>query len=181
MTLCTPTRLGSFRPLPFRTVTPPPSGLDPGARLRHELVALLRGGQAHVGPVALDGVPPGRVHERARGWTHSLYDLLWHLRMAQADILEFATSADYQDKDWPAAYWPERDAAAGDWDRQRAAFLADLDALADLARTADLTAELAWAPGYTPLRQILVAADHNAHHLGQVVALRRHLGLWPPA
>ena len=48
-----------------------------------------------------------------------------------------------------------------------------------LAHTADLFAELPWAPGYTPLRELLLAADHNGYHLGQVVALRRRLGLWP--
>ncbi len=158
----------------------PPRDLAPDARLRHELAALLRGGQAHVGPRALDGVPAHRVDDRAEGLPHSLYALLWHLRMAQADLLEYATSADYEAKDWPADYWPDAPAAPGAWDRERAAFLRDLDALVRLAETADLTAELAHAPGYTVLRQLLVAADHNAHHLGQIVDVRRALGLWPP-
>jgi uncharacterized damage-inducible protein DinB len=158
----------------------PPRDLAPDARLRHELAALLRGGQAHVGPRALDGVPEDRVDDRVGGLPHSLYDLLWHLRRAQADLLEYATSADYRPKDWPDDYWPDAPATPGDWDRERAAFLRDLDALVRLAETADLTAELGHAPGFTVLRQILVAADHNAHHLGQIVDVRRALGLWPP-
>ena len=158
----------------------PPTGLAPDARLRHELAALLRGAQAHVDArAALAGVPPDRVNDRVPGWGHSLWDLLEHLRFTQADILEFVRG-DYRDKDWPADYWPEADAGPGDWRRSMTAFLDDLDALVGLARTADLTAELAHAPGYTVLREVLLAADHNAHHLGQVVALRRQLGLWPP-
>lgn len=161
-------------------MAPPPSGLDPDARLRHELVALLRGGQAHVGLHALDGVPEAAVNRRADGLPHSLWDLLEHLRIAQADILEYAVDPGYRDKDWPADYWPDGDAAPGDWAAAEAAFRADLDRLAALARTTDLTAELAHAPGYTVLRQLLLAADHNAYHLGQVVQVRRALGLWPP-
>ena len=163
----------------------PPRDLAPDARLRHELTALLRGRQAHVDArTALAGVPPHRANDRAPGWDHSLWDLLWHLRFTQADILEFVHDGHdgqgYADKDWPADYWPEHAATADDWRQSRAAFFDDLDALVALAETADLTAELPHAPGYTVLRQVLLAADHNAHHLGQVIALRRLLGLWPP-
>ena len=159
---------------------PPPRDLAPDARLRHELTALLRGGQAHAGLRALDGVPGARVNDRVDDLPYSLYDLVWHLRYAQADLLEYATAADYASKDWPADYWPDGPAGPDDWDREKAAFLRDLGALVTLAETTDLTAELDHAPGYTALRQILVAADHNSHHLGQVIALRRQLGLWPP-
>ena len=158
----------------------PPTDLSPDRRLRHELAALLRGAQAHVDAhAALAGVPPDRVNDRVPGWDHSLWDLVEHLRLTQADILEFIRG-DYAEKEWPADYWPDRDAGAGDWRQSVAAFSDDLDALVELTRTADLTAELAHAPGYTVLRELLLAADHNAHHLGQVVALRRQLGLWPP-
>lgn len=159
---------------------PPPRDLSPDARLRYQLTALLRGGQAHAGLRALDGVPEAHVNDRVDGLPYSLYDLVWHLRYAQADILEYATSTDYASKDWPADYWPDAPADSGDWDRERTAFLRDIDALVALAETADLTAELDHAPGYTVLRQFLVAADHNSHHLGQIIALRRQLGLWPP-
>ena len=144
---------------PRLTMPRPPSGLSPDARLRHELVALLRGGQAHTGLRALDGVPTDRVNDRVAGFPHSLWDLLEHLRFTQADILEYAAAPDYRDKTWPADYWPDADAGSGDWDAARDGFRADLDALAALAETADLTAELPHAPGYTALRQILLAAD----------------------
>jgi hypothetical protein len=43
----------------------------------------------------------------------------------------------------------------------------------------DLTAEIPHGEGRTYLRQILLIADHNAYHIGQIVLLRRLLGAWP--
>ncbi|HEX9985759.1 MAG TPA: hypothetical protein VGF69_21045 [Thermoanaerobaculia bacterium] len=40
----------------------------------------------------------------------------------------------------------------------------------------DLYTPLAHGHGQTPLRELLVAADHNAYHLGQLVTVRRILG-----
>ena len=123
----------------------------------------------------LADVPLDAIHRTPAGAAHSLYALLWHLRFTQADILAFCVDPDYASPRWPNAYWP--DAPGDDWDAQRNTFLADLDALVELAETADLLAELPWAPGYTVLRELMLAADHTAYHLGQVVALRRALGI----
>lgn len=40
---------------------------------------------------------------------------------------------------------------------------------------------LPWGGGQTLLREALLLADHNAYHLGELVAVRRMLGAWPPA
>ena len=46
-------------------------------------------------------------------------------------------------------------------------------------RVEDLTATVPTGKGMqTYLRAILLVADHNAYHLGQLVAVRRALGLW---
>ncbi len=42
----------------------------------------------------------------------------------------------------------------------------------------DLTAEIPHAPGYTYLREILLVADHNAYHTGELAILRQTMGLW---
>ena len=167
---------------------PQPGPLSPDARLRSEIADLLGGGHAHVPPAdALGGVPEARVNERPGGSEHSLWDLLYHLRVAQADILDFVRAslpggAPYAEKGWPASYWPAGPAARGDWKKERAAFLADLEAFRALVRDpfTDLTGELSQAPGYTVVREALLAADHTSYHLGQLVALRRALGLWKP-
>ena len=50
------------------------------------------------------------------------------------------------------------------------------DLVADPAT--NLLAPLPHAEGYTVLREALLAADHHAYHLGQLVVVRRLLGAW---
>ncbi len=159
----------------------PDSGLAPDARLRAELVALLRGGNAHVPTAdALGGVPFERVNERPEGVPYSLWELAYHLWFTQHDLLVFLQNPNYEGHDWPDDYWPERDATPQSWADTCAAFGSDLDRLVALVEdgATDLFAELGHAPGYTLLRQALLAADHNAVHTGQVIAVRRMLGIW---
>ena len=42
----------------------------------------------------------------------------------------------------------------------------------------DLFAAIPHGTGQTYLREILLAADHAAYHIGQIVAVRRQLGIW---
>jgi len=42
----------------------------------------------------------------------------------------------------------------------------------------DLYAKIPHGDGQTILREALLAADHNAYHIGQLVLLRRLLGAW---
>jgi len=44
-------------------------------------------------------------------------------------------------------------------------------------RKLDLYARLAWGDGQTLLREALLVADHNAYHLGQLVMLRKSIGI----
>jgi len=160
---------------------PQPGPLSPDARLRAEVIDRLRGGHAFVSPeTVLAGVPEARVNERPNGEAHSLWDLLWHIRATQADMLTFCLDPEYAAPPWPAAYWPDHSAAPGEWDAQVEEYLVDVERFMILLRTEDLTAEFAHAPGYTLLREALLAAEHTAHHLGQVIVLRRRLALWPP-
>jgi hypothetical protein len=45
----------------------------------------------------------------------------------------------------------------------------------------DLLAPIAHGDGQTVLREALLAADHTAYHLGQLIVVRRALGAWPDA
>jgi hypothetical protein len=155
------------------------------ASLREHLVELLRGSHAHVDfKAAVRDLPAGLRGARPEGVEHSPWELLEHLRLAQLDILEFSRDPSHVSPPWPEGYWPPAvappDAAA--WDRSVAAFLADLEAMERLVADpgADLFAPFAHGKGQTLLREAMLAADHNAYHVGQIVALRRLLGDWPP-
>jgi uncharacterized damage-inducible protein DinB len=62
-----------------------------------------------------------------------------------------------------------------------AAFRSDRAALKDLAvdPAVDLFAAIPHGTGQTYLRELVLVADHNAYHVGQLVLLRRLLGAWP--
>ncbi|WP_239027873.1 hypothetical protein [Geomonas subterranea] len=40
-------------------------------------------------------------------------------------------------------------------------------------------APLPHAPEYSIFREVLLAADHNAYHIGEVAILLQVMGLWP--
>ena len=42
----------------------------------------------------------------------------------------------------------------------------------------DLFEPIPHGKGQTTLREVLLVADHNAYHVGQLVLLRRLLGAW---
>ena len=152
--------------------------------LREHLLYLLRGGGAHLDfDAAIADLPAERRGAKVAGVPHSPWRLLEHMRIAQWDILEFSRNPKHVSPPWPDGYWPKADAPpdAAAWDRSVAAFRADLKAMQDLVadpRT-DLFARIPHGEGQTVLREALLVADHNAYHLGQLVMLRRALGVWP--
>jgi hypothetical protein len=107
------------------------------------------------------------------------------MRLTQRDILEFCRNPDYIEKRWPDDYWPPSPAPPTPmaWDRSIAEFRHDLKALQQLAvdPALNLFDRVPQGDGQTFLRELLLVADHNAYHLGQLVAVRRCLGIWKSA
>jgi hypothetical protein len=60
------------------------------------------------------------------------------------------------------------------------AFRKDLAAIVALVanESQDLFAEIPHGEGKTVLREVLLVADHNAYHLGELIVVRRLLGAW---
>ena len=86
---------------------------------------------------------------------------------------------------WPDDYWPPEPAPpnAEAWHDSIEAVRRDREELKAIAArsTLDLTATIPWSDGQTYLRTILVAIDHTAYHVGQLIAVRLMLGAWPAA
>jgi hypothetical protein len=151
--------------------------------LREHVLYLLRGGGAHLSfDAAIDGLPAALRGAKPAGVPHSPWRLLEHLRIAQWDILEFSRNPQHVSPSFPDGYWPKGDAPpdAGAWDKTVQAFRANLQAMCDLVadEATDLFARIPHGDGQTILREALLVADHNAYHLGQLVIVRRALGVW---
>lgn len=151
--------------------------------LRKQLVELLDGGNAHATfDQVIDGFPSRSRGEIPNGLSHSGWMLVEHMRIAQWDILDFCRNANYKALKWPADYWPKNptpsDALA--WEKSIERFRNDLEAIKKLVSDpkTDLFAKIPWGEGQTILREALLVADHNAHHLGQLIDIRRLLGIW---
>jgi uncharacterized damage-inducible protein DinB len=153
-------------------------------RLRPQLARFLAWEDAHVGfEKAVAGVPPELRGTRPAGSPHSLWELVEHIRLTQHDILSFCRDSNYAEPEWPKDYWPPAAAppTVEAWDASIAATLRDRTALQDLVDdpAVDLFARTPKGDAkHTYIREVLVAADHMAHHLGQVVLTRRVLGIW---
>ena len=151
--------------------------------VRAQLAALLDWRGAHAGfGAAVKGIPPKLRGAVPPGWEYSAWQLVAHIRIAQRDILDFCVAKTYREKTWPDDYWPASRAPrpAGAWTGSIAAYRRDVAALQRLARDrrVDLSAAVPRGQGQTYLREILLVADHTAYHVGQLIALRRTLGIW---
>ncbi len=155
----------------------------PDHSLRQHLLELLTGGQAHATfDDIIKNLPPKLRGAKPENFPHSPWMLLEHLRIAQRDILEFSRNPKYKSRKWPDEYWPKSPAPpnAAAWNNSIRDFRRDLKAIKTLVanRKTDLFAPIPWGTGQTILREALLAADHNAYHLAQLLDARRLLGAW---
>lgn len=156
--------------------------MDRDKSLRKHLVELLNGGSAHVRfedvvadwPEELQGVRPESA-------AHSAWEVIEHLRICQWDILDFSRNPSYRHKKWPDEYWPQTTAPPdrSSWGVSISRFQQDLQAMKDLVLDPkkDLFEAFLWGDGQTLLREAMLAADHNAYHLGELVVIKRTLGI----
>ena len=137
---------------------------------------------------ALDDLDPALRAVRPEGMPYSVWELVEHLRIAQEDLVDYTLAREHDAPPWPEGYWPGQRETVDDptWERTVIALkesLAEMGAWLDDPEM-DLTADLPHSDllpdggRRTPLRQMLVAMDHRAYHLGQIVAVRRALGAW---
>ena len=154
------------------------------ALLRAQLSKYLDWREAHADfDAALADVPAGKRGIAPAGLPYSLWQIVEHLRITQRDILDFCINPKYQEMAWPDDYWPATVSPPSDdaWEASLAAYRRDREAMQALARDPhiDLLAQIPHGSGQTYLREILLVVDHAAYHIGQLVLVRRLLGIWP--
>jgi hypothetical protein len=128
-------------------------------------------------PASVRGARPDKL-------PYSPWELVEHIRISQRDILDYTVAKDeasYEGLPWPKGYWPKTPAPPNTraWDESVTAVLADREAMEHLVDKHDLFAKVPAAKeGHTLLREALLLADHNAYHIGELIAVRRLLGAW---
>ena len=152
--------------------------------VRQQLINLLRGGNAHLNfERAVSQFPIDYINRKASPISYSPWELVEHMRICQWDILEFIRSPEYKSPSWPKGYWPAKGESADEnkWNKTLGNFRADLSSVENLLgdSSTNLYQPIPHSPEYNIFREILLIADHNAYHLGELVVLRKALSIWP--
>ncbi|MCB8945952.1 MAG: DinB family protein [Ardenticatenaceae bacterium] len=152
--------------------------------LRTQLVNMLLKRQAHMlFEDAVATFPLAHINTRPPQVGYSFWHLLEHIRICQYDILDYIGNPAYVAPNFPDDLWPasEADTDEKGWNRTIHEFYADRQALVDIVQSSDTNL---YAPiphgwdGHNILREILIVADHNAYHIGELAILRQVMGLW---
>jgi uncharacterized damage-inducible protein DinB len=157
--------------------------MDQNQIIRDHLLSLLQGGNAHA---KFDDIvkdfPMSEINTRVTNVPYSSWQLLEHIRRTQHDILDFIINSNYKELEWPKDYWPSNDKKAieKDWKQSIEMFNTDSKELEKIVKNpkTDLYAKIPHGDGQTILREILLVADHNAYHMGELVMLQRVMGIW---
>jgi hypothetical protein len=151
--------------------------------MRKQLADFLDWKSAHVGfDDVVKGVPVNLRGAVPKGFAHSIWQVVEHIRIAQHDILDFSRNPAYEEMKWPDDYWPTTPVpkSPAAWNRALAGYRSDRRSMQQLVANprVDLLAKIPHGSGQTVLRELLLVADHTAYHVAQILDLRRALGIW---
>jgi hypothetical protein len=135
--------------------------MDDDTVLREELLAVLDGVGVHMPfEEAVAQFPDEAINRRPANVEYTPWHLLEHLRITQADILDYIRNPDHVEMEWPKDHWPARDATAtrAQFEQIIDAFRADQTALHDLAAdpATNLFATIPNTPAHTIVRELRV-------------------------
>lgn len=149
--------------------------------LKEHLLNLLDAEGAHINfDDVIKGFPAKLRGKKIDGAPHTAWQLLEHMRIAQWDILEFSRDAKHASPKWPEGYWPQSEAPPSDkaWQKSIEQFRDDLKEMKQLLNKSteeELYKRIPHGDGQSLVREILIVADHNSYHLGQLMFLRKTL------
>jgi hypothetical protein len=147
------------------------------------LIKFLKGGQAFT-PLnkVLENIPVEKRGIQPNGLPYSLWQQVEYIRITQWDILDFSRNPDYKKIKWPDDYWPKEAAPKNDaaWNKSIKEIFSDTEDFIKLleAPDVDLYTPFPWGDGQNLLREAMQIANHNSHHAGEIIVLRRLLGAW---
>lgn len=117
---------------------------------------------------------------RPAGDGHTIAEILAHMRYWQSRLLGMIGDGKPRPVPHAADGWPP--VSESEWPELVDSYLAGLEELRRLAADEELLQRpVLEASDSTVGYQIVSHFAHEAHHLGQIILLRRQLGSWPPA
>ena len=152
-------------------------------RLEKSIKMGLRGKHIHIDPVkAVQGLTAETARMIPEKGNYSCWHYLYHIVFWQ-DLMLGALRK--ESVNWPKsneASWPNDDMLKDDddWTTLVEKFEKGLVDAESLTSTLDSMDDLPAWPKVPPFAAYMVFAQHNAYHIGQIVATRQALGLWPP-
>jgi hypothetical protein len=154
------------------------------AMLVKNLVSLLEKGNAHVSlDRTLQGIPLASLGETPPRLPYSIWQIAEHVRIAQWDLLEFSRNEKHISPQWPEGYWPKEAAPLNEdaWEQCVSQIKADRASFIALIKQAGvaLYQPFKHGDGQSLLKEVLVLADHNSYHAGEIVIIRRLFNIWP--
>jgi uncharacterized damage-inducible protein DinB len=135
---------------------------------------------------ALSGITQEQATTKPGNSPHSIADILAHLNFWQSWAL---SAIDGKPKPMPAHAAEGWVGMTGSWDDLTQEFLAGLDKAKTLTedetllqKPFDPETKIGWGFEKHSVGEVIVdvIAVHHAHHLGQIILLRRMLNVWPP-
>lgn len=158
--------------------------MDDQLKLRELLLQYFEGQHAHIPfKQAVKNVPFDKTGIRPEGLPHSIWELSAHIQLAQRDIIEFCQNPNYEPPKWPNDYWPKQPEPENEeaWTNTIEAVQQGRETMTGLINDSktDLLAPIPHGDGQTLFRETILIVDHNSYHTGQIVQVRRLLGIWP--
>ena len=158
--------------------------MDPAkdSKLRSTIVKMLIGENAHADiETVLSDVPIEKVGILHGSLPYTIWQLMEHIRITQWDIVEFSVNPNHVSPSWPEGLWPahKKPFNQDEYDNSLNTILRERDRMAQLIMDTsnDLLQPFPHGTGQNLLREAILIIDHNSHHLGQIIVLKRLLGI----
>lgn len=152
--------------------------MDNDQKLRDQLAALIRQGNAFKPLLqVLESVPFEATGQRVEGFSHTVWELTEHIRIAFHDLVEYSKDSHYQSPPWPDGFWPDqtRPASEEEWNQTVQAVGELQEEMIALVKDPGngLFEPFAANAHHHLLRQATIAAEHTAYHAGQIAMLSK--------
>ncbi|MFW9927465.1 MAG: DinB family protein [Candidatus Thorarchaeota archaeon] len=132
---------------------------------------------------SLENLTPEMASKLPAKSEHSCWHILYHIVYWQDLMLEALRSK--KDVKWPdnnKLSWPTTISKdENEWHDLVKRFKTGLDEAHKMTENIESQDDLPSWPKVPAFRGLMVLAQHNAYHIGEIVATRQALGFWPPS